>query len=75
MAQVWIGLVTGLIVFRILKVFLEAKAAITSAEQTLGSTGVTKSWHIIFIIIESGMTLLVIQIVHTTINAQAALPG
>ena len=45
--------------------FLEVKAATssTSVERTLGSTGGTKLWHIIFIIIESGMTLLVIQLV------------
>ena len=58
------GLVTGLIVFkfRILKVFLEVNANSTSVEQTLGSTGGTKFRHIIFVIIESSMTLLVIQL-------------
>jgi hypothetical protein len=56
-------LVTGLIVFKILKVFLEVKAATTSVERTLGSTGGTKLRHIIFIIIESGMALFVIQLV------------
>ena len=57
------GLVTGLIVFKILKVFSEVKA--TSVERTLGSlssTGNTKLQHIIFIIIESGMALFVIQL-------------
>ena len=45
--------------------FLEVKAATssTSVERTLGSNGGTKLRHIIFIIIESGMTLLVIQLV------------
>ena len=59
------GLVTGLIVFRILKVFLEVKAAqaSTSVERTLDSTGGTKLRHVIFVIIESGMMLLVIQLV------------
>ena len=58
------GLVTGLIVFRILKVFLEVKAASTSVERSLlGSAGGTKFQHVIFVIIESGMTLLVIQLV------------
>ena len=57
------GLVTGLIVFRILKVFLEVKATSTSVERTLGLTGGTQLRHIIFVIIESGMTLLVIQLV------------
>ena len=57
------GLVTGLIVFRILTVFLEVKAATTSVERTWNSTRGTKLRHIMFVIIESGMTLLVIQIV------------
>jgi hypothetical protein len=56
-------LVTGLIAFRILKVFLEVKAATTSVERTLGTTGGTKFRHVIFIIIESGMALFVIQLV------------
>ena len=43
--------------------FLEVKAASTSVERTLGSSGGTKFRHIIFVIIESGMTLLVIQLV------------
>ena len=43
--------------------FLQVKAATTSIEQTLGSTGGTKFRHIIFIIIESGMTLFVIQLI------------
>ena len=57
------ALMTGLIVFRILEVFLEVKAASTSIDRRLGSTGGTKLWHIIFVIIESGMMLLVIQLV------------
>ena len=56
-------LVTGLIVFKILKVFLEVKANSTSVEQSLRSTGGTEFRHIIFVIIESGTTLLVIQVV------------
>ena len=61
------GLVTGLIAFRILKVFLEVKASTTSVERTLGSTGGTKLRHIVFVIIESGMTLLVIQLVRMVV--------
>ena len=57
------GLVTGLIVFRILKEFTEIKANSTSVERSLGSSGGTEFQHIIFIIIESGVTLLVIQLV------------
>ena len=56
-------LVTGLIVFKILKVFLEVKAATTSVERILGTTGGTKLRHVIFIIIESGMALLAVQLV------------
>ena len=58
-------LVTGLIVFRILRVYLEVKAASTSVERTLSSTDGTKYWHIVFVIIESGITLFVIQLVRT----------
>ena len=64
------ALVTGLIVFKILKVFLEVK--VTSVEQTLGSlssTGGTKLRHIIFIIIESGMALFTIQLVRVVITS------
>ena len=55
-------LVTGLIVYRIL-----------SVERTLGSssltTGGTKLRHIIFIIIESGMALFVIQLVRVVLTS------
>ena len=47
--------------------FLEVKAASTSIERSLGSTGGTKFRHIIFVIIESGTTLLVIQLVRTVL--------
>ena len=59
------ALVTGLIVFKILKVFMEVKAARTSVERTfkLGSSGGTEFRHIIFVIIESGMALFAIQLV------------
>jgi hypothetical protein len=62
-------LVTGLIVFRILKVFLEIKATTTSVERTLGTTasGGTKLQHVIFIIIESGMVLLAVQLVRVAL--------
>ena len=56
------ALVTGLIVFKILKVFLEVKATTTSIERTLGTTGGTKLRRVIFILIESGMTLLAVQL-------------
>ena len=60
-------LVTGLIVFKILRVFLEVKATVTSVERTLGSTGGTKLRQIIFIIIESGMALFAIQLVRVVL--------
>ena len=59
-------LVTGLIVFKILKVFLEVKP--TSVERALGATGGTKLRHIIFIIIESGMALFAIQLVRVVLS-------
>ena len=50
------ALVTGLIVFKILGVFLEVKAATTSVERTLGKAWAgTKLRHVVFVIIESGM--------------------
>jgi len=60
-------LVTGLIVFKILKVFLQAKAVTTSVERTLGTTGGTQLRHVIFVIIESGMALLAIQLARVTL--------
>ena len=67
------ALVTGLIVFKILEVFLEVNSA--SVERTLGSeslsstAGGTKLRHIIFIIIESGMALFAIQLVRVVITS------
>ena len=55
------ALVTGLIVFRILKVFRQVKS--------LGVTGGRKLRSIIFIIIESGMALFAIQLVRLVISA------
>jgi hypothetical protein len=56
-------LVTGLIVFKIVNVFLEVKASTTATdEQTLG-LGSTKHRHVIFVIIESAMALFAIQVV------------
>ena len=69
------SLVTGLIVFKILTVILEIKVATTSVERTLGSTGDTKLRHIIFVIIESGMTLLVIQLVNMVLYVVQPFPA
>ena len=60
-------LVTGLIVFKIFKVSLEINAVTTSNERTLGTTGGTKIRHVVFIIIESGMALLAVQLVRVTL--------
>jgi hypothetical protein len=66
------ALVTGLIVFKILEVFLEVKATSVEPERTLGTTvtggpGTTKLRHVIFIIIESGMALLAIQVLRVVV--------
>ena len=54
-------LVTGLIMFKIFKVFSGVKT--TSVERTLGLTGGKKLRHVIFVIIESGMALFTIQLI------------
>ena len=59
-------LVTGMIVFRILKV--TAGIEPTSVERTLGSSGGNKFRHIMFIIIESGMALFAIQLVRVVMG-------
>ena len=60
-------LVTGMIVFGILKVTVGVEP--TSVERSLGSSGGsnTKFRHIIFIIIESGMALFAIQLVRVVL--------
>ena len=62
------ALMTGLIVFKILKVFFEVKP--TSVERNLGATGgsTSKLRHIIFIIIESGMALFAIQLLRVVLS-------
>ena len=65
------ALVSGLIVFRILKVFLEVNRTQldrTSVERSLGSTGDTALRHVIFVIIESGIASLVVQLVRVIIG-------
>ena len=71
-------LVSGLIVFRILKVFLEVNRTQvdrTLVERTLASTGDTALRHVIFVIIESGMALLVVQLVRTIVGNVYVQPG
>jgi TRAP-type mannitol/chloroaromatic compound transport system permease small subunit len=71
------ALMTSLIVFKILKVFLEFKP--TSVELTLGSlssmAGGSKLRHVIFIIIESGMALFAIQLVRVVLTSLVAQTG
>ena len=55
------ALVTGLIVFRIFKVFQEVKTS-AADDQILGVTGGSRLRRVIFIIIESGMALFSIQL-------------
>jgi hypothetical protein len=63
------ALVTGLIVFRIFKVFREVKDVTTSTEKSLGVTGGEKLRSIIFVIIESGMALCAIQLARLALTA------
>ena len=58
-------LMTGIIVFRILKVTRATPS--TSIERTLGSTGGDKFRHVMFIVIESGMALFAIQLVRVAL--------
>jgi len=70
------ALVTGLIVFKIFKVF--RKSVTTSEDKSLGITGGNKLRSVTFIIIESGMALFAIQLARVvTISPQlaGATPG
>ena len=55
------ALVTALIVFKILKVFLRVNPILVGL--TLDSIGGSKLRHVIFVIIESGMMLFAIQLI------------
>ena len=59
-------LMTGMIVFRILKV--AGAITSTSVERTLGSTGGDNFRHVMFIIIESGMAVFAIQVVRGALS-------
>ena len=61
------ALVTGLIVFRIFKVFQEVKTS-TADDQILGVTGESRLGRVIFIIIESGMALFSIQLARLVVT-------
>jgi hypothetical protein len=60
-------LMTGMIVFRILKVTEVKPTSVERTLGTLGSTEGTKFRHIMFIIIESGMALFAIQLVRVVL--------
>ena len=65
------ALVTGLIVFKILKVFLKVRASSSSRsiERTLQSTGSTTTLrYIVFVIIESGMALFASQLLRVVLS-------
>lgn len=63
------SLVTGLIVFRIFKVFREVRAA--PDEPTSGTAGGSGLRTVIFVLIESGMALVSIQLVRLIATAQS----
>ena len=62
------ALVTGLIVFRVFKVFQQVKIS-TVDNQMLGVTGESTLQRVIFIIIESGMALFSIQLARLVVTA------
>ena len=59
-------LVTGLIVFKILKVFLEVKQPLGSYNSAAGRPNLQ---HIVFIIIESGMALFATHLLRIVISS------
>ena len=61
------ALVTGLIVFRVFKVFQQVKMG-TADDQILGVTGGSTLRRVIFIIIESGMALFSIQLARLVVT-------
>ena len=63
------ALATGLIVFKIFTVFRGARNITTSVEKSLGVAGGSKLRSIIFIIVESGMALFVMQLARVAITA------
>lgn len=74
MSMVVNALVTGLIVFRIFKVFREVKA--TSDKQVLGTTCGSRLRFVIFVLIESGMALFSIQLIRVVVcNMTTIVPS
>ena len=67
------ALATGLIAFKILKVFQEVKP--TSGEWTLGNNSWIKYRNVISIIIESGMALFCIQFIRVVLVVNFVMTG
>ena len=67
------ALVTGLIVFRIFKVFREVKSVTTLEDQSLSITRGNKLRSVTFILIESGMALFAIQLARVIITIPSLL--
>ena len=65
------ALVTGLIVYRIFKVFQEVQQSSTSAERSLGIIRGRKYRSVIFVIIESGIALFAIQLIRVILSIPA----
>ena len=62
------ALVTGLIVYRIFKVFQEVRQSSTSADKSLGIVRGRKSRSVIFVVIESGIALFAIQLLRVILT-------
>jgi hypothetical protein len=71
------ALATGLIVYRILKVYREVKPTLTLGEQPLGNSGGVnlKYRNVLSIIIESGMTLFCVQLVRVVLIVYFEVTG
>ena len=67
------ALVTGLIVYRIFKVFQEVQQSSTSADKSLGIVRGRKCRSVIFVIIESGIALFAIQLLRVILTNISAL--
>ena len=65
------ALVTGLIVYKIFKVFQTVQQNSTSAEKSLGVVGGRKYRSVIFVIIESGIALFAIQLLRVILSIPA----
>ena len=62
------ALATGLIVFKILMVFMEVEKTLTSIGSIASDGSGATLRHIIFVIIESGMALFVIQLIRVVVG-------